>query len=77
MKLQVYFLYRTDEHLSTDSKELLFIGNLPNCMKAARKFNATDTQINELGYQKQSQLNNVGYEFMLEQHILNEYIVEP
>ena len=52
MKLQVYFLYRTDEHLSTDSKELLFIGNLPNCIKAARKFNATDTQINELGYQK-------------------------
>lgn len=46
-------------------------------MKAARKFNATDTQINELGYQKQSQLNNVGYEFMLEQHSLNEYIVEP
>lgn len=77
MKLQVYFLYRTDEYLSTDSKELLFIGNLPNCMKAARKFNATDTQINELWYQKQSQLNNVGYEFMIEQHTLNEYIVEP
>ena len=77
MKLQVYFLYRTDEHLSTDSKELLFIGNLPNCIKAASKFNATDTQINELWYHKQSQLNNVGYEFMLEHHTLNEYIVEP
>lgn len=77
MKLQVYLLYRTDEHLSTDSKELPFIGNLPSCMKAARRFNATDTQINEFGYYKQSQLNNVWYEFMLEQHSLNEYVVEP
>lgn len=77
MKLQVYLLYRTDEHLSTDSKELRFIGNLPNCMKAARKFKATETQINELGRYKQSQLSNVGYEFMLEQHSLNEYVVEP
>lgn len=77
MKLQIYLLYRTDEHLFTDSKELLFIGNLPNCMKAARKFGATDVQIKELGHYKQSQLNNVGYEFMLEQHSLNEYVVEP
>ena len=77
MKQQVYLLYRTDEHLSTDSKELLFIGNLSNCMKATRNFGATDTQINELVYYKQSQLNNVGYEFMLEKHSLNEYVVEP
>ena len=33
MKLQVYFLYRTDEHLSTDSKELLFIGTFPIALK--------------------------------------------
>lgn len=76
MKLQVYFLYRTDEHLSTGSKELLFIGNLPNCMKAARKFNATDTQINELGYQKQSQLNNVTYYYSEGGCIVGKYLHE-
>lgn len=77
MKLQIYLLYRTDEHLTNYSKELLFVVNLPNCIKAARKFNATDTQINQLGYYKQSQLNNVGYEFIIEQYSLNEYVVEP
>lgn len=77
MKLQIYLLYRTDEHLTNYCKELLFVGNLPNCIKAARKFNATDTQINQLGYYKQSQLNNVGYEFIIEQYSLNEYVVEP
>lgn len=73
MRQQIFLLYRTDEHLANESKELLYIGNLPNCFKAAREFGASD----ELGAYRQSQLSNADYEFIIEQYSLNDYVVEP
>lgn len=77
MRQQIFLLYRTDEHLANESKELLYIGNLPNCFKAAREFGASDAQIDELGAYRQSQLSNTDYEFIIEQYSLNDYVVEP
>lgn len=41
---RIYLLYRTDEHLMADSKELLFIGSLKSCIAASLCYNATENQ---------------------------------
>ena len=43
---RIYLLYKTDEHLMADSKELLFIGSLKSCIAASLCYNATENQKN-------------------------------
>lgn len=65
---RIYLLYRTDEHLMADSKELLFIGSLKSCIAASLCYNATENQKKQLSIYGQSQCNNTGNEFMIESH---------
>jgi hypothetical protein len=71
---KVYLLYRTDEHLSHASKELIFVGSLLcHCITAAKKDGATDEQLKSLYLRGQSQCNNTENEYLAETYNIDEF----
>ena len=75
---KVYLLFRTDEHLSNFSKELLFAGNsVESCITATKRFGATQLQLRQLRAMRQSQCTDSEEEYMIEEHNVNEFVVSP
>lgn len=72
----VFVFYRTDQWNSTDSMSLVYIGtNKEASIKKLMKLGSepiTKEQAEDIRRMDQSQCNNLGYEWVVEQHRVNQ-----
>ena len=78
MAKKIYALYRTDNWLTFDSRELLVVaGSIRRCCKVAKDDGAKKEQIDGLrGYHHQSQCTDgTDYEYDIDEYTLNESLI--
>lgn len=81
----VFLLYETDAWHTLSSRNLIFVGtSVKNCALYVKRHyrryideSKVDTMVEELLLRKQTQCNNVGFEFDIEPRLTNDYRPEP
>ncbi len=73
MNKTIYLVYRCDEWLSSASKELTYVGSdLGDCIaQIVGHKDCTKEQAEQLSLIMQSQSNNLGYEWIIDEVSLN------
>lgn len=72
----IYLCYRTDEWLSNDSKELVYVGEeIEDCIAQLVTYkDMTEEQADDIRSMLQSQCNGLGYEWVFETAYTNAFV---
>lgn len=72
----IYIFYRTDQWLSNESREMVYISDsLENGIAQCKAYrDMTEEQAEQIREMQQSQCNNLDYEWIAETHKINTFV---
>uniref|UniRef100_A0AB33J1P4 Uncharacterized protein n=1 Tax=Prevotella sp. GTC17254 TaxID=3236794 RepID=A0AB33J1P4_9BACT len=73
--LRIYLFYKTDAWLSTDSRELVYIGEdfVDACTQLVTHKRITEEDVKQLMNFRQTQCNNRGWEWIVDEQRVNAF----